>query len=183
MKTQKCHCRIVCVWERDIPPDISRAIPAVLTLVFLVLLEKALRPSTTPAKQLSTDSSMKARVASQKAVRHNKHISQASAHLLHCYKNRLTFNNHLLLVRTEMSKVAPSGFTWTWIYYMYFIRVYIYSLLLSLSISPPLSLSSHDCGFIFPDGWCWFCLFSTVLIVDMLRNQFLLWGWKQFIQL
>lgn len=50
------------------PPDSSRAMPPVLTLLFLVPLAKALRPSTTPAKQLRTDSSMKARVASQKAV-------------------------------------------------------------------------------------------------------------------
>lgn len=42
--------------------------PPVRTLLFLVPLVKALRPSTTPAKQLSTASSMKARVASQKAV-------------------------------------------------------------------------------------------------------------------
>lgn len=41
--------------------------PPVRTLLFLVPLVKALRPSTTPAKQLSTASSMKARVASQKA--------------------------------------------------------------------------------------------------------------------
>lgn len=41
--------------------------PPVRTLRFLVPLVKALRPSTTPAKQLSTASSMKARVASQKA--------------------------------------------------------------------------------------------------------------------
>lgn len=43
--------------------------PPVRTLLFLVPLVKALRPSTTPAKQLSTASSMKARVASQKAGR------------------------------------------------------------------------------------------------------------------
>lgn len=48
-------------------PDRSRAMPPVRTLLFLVPLVKALRPSTTPAKQLSTASSMKARVASQKA--------------------------------------------------------------------------------------------------------------------
>lgn len=49
-------------------PDRSRAMPPVRTLLFLVPLVKALRPSTTPAKQLSTASSMKARVASQKAA-------------------------------------------------------------------------------------------------------------------
>lgn len=48
-------------------PDRTRAMPPVRTLLFLVPLVKALRPSTTPAKQLSTASSMKARVASQKA--------------------------------------------------------------------------------------------------------------------
>lgn len=42
--------------------------PPVRTLLFLVPLVKALRPSTTPAKQLSTASSIKARVASQNAV-------------------------------------------------------------------------------------------------------------------
>lgn len=41
--------------------------PPVRTLLFLVPLVKALRPRTMPAKQLSTASSMKARVASQKA--------------------------------------------------------------------------------------------------------------------
>lgn len=47
--------------------------PPVRTLLFLVPLVKALRPSTTPAKQLSTASSMKARVASQKAAGGNAH--------------------------------------------------------------------------------------------------------------
>lgn len=41
--------------------------PPVRTLLFLVPLVKALRPSTTPAKQLRTASNIKARVASQKA--------------------------------------------------------------------------------------------------------------------
>lgn len=42
--------------------------PPVRTLLFLAPLVKALRPSTTPAKQLSTASNMKALVASQKAM-------------------------------------------------------------------------------------------------------------------
>lgn len=42
--------------------------PPVRTLLFFVPLVKALRPSTTPAKQLSTASNMKALVASQKAA-------------------------------------------------------------------------------------------------------------------
>lgn len=50
-------------------PDRTRAMPPVRTLRFFVPLVKALRPRTTPAKQLSTASSMKARVASQKATR------------------------------------------------------------------------------------------------------------------
>lgn len=56
-------------------PERSRAMPPVRTLLFLVPLVKALRPSTTPAKQLSTASSMKARVASQKAAqgKHEQH--------------------------------------------------------------------------------------------------------------
>lgn len=50
--------------------------PPVRTLVFLVPLVKALRPRTMPAKQLSTASSMKARVASQKAgpQTHNQQV-------------------------------------------------------------------------------------------------------------
>lgn len=49
-------------------PERTRAMPPVRTLLFLVPFVKALRPSTTPAKQLSTASNMKARVASQKAA-------------------------------------------------------------------------------------------------------------------
>lgn len=56
--------------------------PPVRTLLFLVPLVKALRPSTTPAKQLSTASSMKARVASQKAGhdRDEEHKRQTHGH-------------------------------------------------------------------------------------------------------
>lgn len=56
--------------------------PPVRTLLFLVPLVKALRPSTTPAKQLSTASSMKARVASQKAGhdRDEEHKRQTHDH-------------------------------------------------------------------------------------------------------
>lgn len=63
---------------RYVLPDRSRAMPPVRTLLFLVPLVKALRPRTTPAKQLSTASSMKARVASQKAG--DKRRSEAHAH-------------------------------------------------------------------------------------------------------
>lgn len=67
--------------------------PPVRTLLFLVPLVKALRPSTTPAKQLSTASSMKARVASQKAAhdRHEKHKHTSTVKLTRTrfYKARL----------------------------------------------------------------------------------------------
>lgn len=64
-------------------PDRTRAMPPVRTLLFLVPLVKALSPSTTPAKQLSTASSMKARVASQKAG--NKKVRTMSTCWIYTY--------------------------------------------------------------------------------------------------
>lgn len=64
-------------------PDSTRAMPPVRTLLFLVPLVKALSPSTTPAKQLSTASSMKARVASQKAG--NKKVRTMSTCWIYTY--------------------------------------------------------------------------------------------------
>lgn len=64
-------------------PDRTRAMPPVRTLRFLVPLVKALSPSTTPAKQLSTASSMKARVASQKAG--NKKVRTMSTCWIYTY--------------------------------------------------------------------------------------------------
>ena len=52
--------------------------PPVRTLLFFVPLVKALRPSTTPAKQLSTASNIKARVASQKAADRKVRTTRAS---------------------------------------------------------------------------------------------------------
>lgn len=59
--------------------------PPVRTLLFLVPLVKALRPSTTPAKQLSTASSIKARVASQKAVGDNTNATATSFSQAHVF--------------------------------------------------------------------------------------------------
>lgn len=59
--------------------------PPVRTLLFLVPLVKALRPSTTPAKQLSTASSIKARVASQKAVGGNTNATATSFSQAHVF--------------------------------------------------------------------------------------------------
>lgn len=73
--------------------------PPVRTLLFLVPLVKALRPSTTPAKQLSTASSMKARVASQKAgqdrrgAQTQQHDSQ-NAFLLSAHAHRCSTLNY-----------------------------------------------------------------------------------------
>ena len=68
----------VCVSVRVcVLPERIRAMPPVRTLLLLVPLAKALRPRTTPAKQLSTASSMKARVASQKAETQRRHRGHA----------------------------------------------------------------------------------------------------------
>lgn len=65
--------------------------PPVRTFLFLVPLVKALRPSTTPAKQLSTASSMKARVASQKAGqdRDGEHKHNSTTHRTRFYSARM----------------------------------------------------------------------------------------------
>lgn len=86
LSSKNKKCDLTCAGAKDVRkyvlPDRSRAMPPVRTLLFLVPLVKALRPSTTPAKQLSTASSIKARVASQKAAKTTQTPQQLGVRIL-----------------------------------------------------------------------------------------------------